>query len=48
MKALPKRKGNANHASVRVRAVGLNEGPSEKEGKLDLLHTLPTKTGEPQ
>ena len=34
MKALPKRKGNAAALSARVNSVvGLNESPSEKEGK---------------
>ena len=34
MKALPKRKGNLRIHALLARSPGLNESPSEKEGKL--------------
>ena len=33
MKALPKRKGNEDKSILATLSVGLNESPSEKEGK---------------
>ena len=40
MKALPKRKGNHGLSAFGVSVAGLNESPSQKEGKFDLYNDV--------